>query len=1147
MSKYFSMKKLFLVFSILCSLNSFAQPGTYSGTFIVDLSLYSGTISNVAFVRGTQSSAMTSIGNNQYSYNFSSFLTSPTIYYKFKVNGVVEFFSVTNSCLFTNPSTNDISRFINLSTTTPSIVCWQSCSPCVTTVPGCTDTTANNYNPLANLDDGSCEYNVTFYVDMSEANQVFDTVEVNGTFNSWCGNCAQMTDANNDDLWEIIIPLTSGSYQYKFSADDWNIQENLFESDDCVVGSPPNINRSLVVTGNQVLDTVCWNRCYSCDTERNFYNVTFQIDMSNVTNAFTTPEVNGSFNNWCGNCWALDNQGNNIFSKSFNIDTSFHEFKFSADNWGIQEELDSSLSCILINYDPLALNGWGYVNRLLQLTSDTLIDVCWQSCGPCIIYGCTDSLACNYNSTATVDDGSCLLIYGCMNPTALNFNPLATCPDSCSFFQIIFGCIDILACNYDFLANTDDGSCLLNYGCMDLLAFNYDSLATCFDSSCVYEYHVTFQLDLRNQTSISYTTPELNGTFNGWCGNCAPMTDANNDSIWEITVPILEGSGPVSGVPGWEYKFSADNWNIQENLFSGDPCTYSASGFTNRYLNVTQDTILDPVCWESCVDCFGPQSSYNVTFQIDMTNVTGFSVPEVNGEFNNWCGNCWPMTDINGDNIWEFTTLIDTSLHEYKFSADTWSIQEYLDSSLSCILINYDPTAPNGWGYVNRLLQLTSDTLIDVCWQSCGPCIIYGCTDSLACNYNSTATVDDGSCLLIYGCMNPTALNFNPLATCPDSCSFFQIIFGCIDILACNYDFLANTDDGSCLLNYGCMDLLAFNYDSLATCFDSSCVYEYHVTFQLDLRNQTSISYTTPELNGTFNGWCGNCAPMTDANNDSIWEITVPILEGSGPVSGVPGWEYKFSADNWNIQENLFSGDPCTYSASGFTNRYLNVTQDTILDPVCWESCVDCFGPQSSYNVTFQIDMTNVTGFSVPEVNGEFNNWCGNCWPMTDINGDNIWEFTTLIDTSLHEYKFSADTWSIQEYLDSSLSCILINYDPTAPNGWGYVNRYLHINSDTILDPVCWEDCFICNTTNVIDIKHDNCIIYPNPTTRSIFIQNTESVKWFFIYNKLGERIFKIDNLQKTTEINLSNQAPDIYFIEFYNGKQIVRKKIIKM
>ena len=30
-------------------------------------------------------------------------------------------------------------------------------------------------------------------------------------------------------------------------------------------------------------------------------------------------------------------QGNNIYSRSFNIDTSLHTFKFSADNWLIQE------------------------------------------------------------------------------------------------------------------------------------------------------------------------------------------------------------------------------------------------------------------------------------------------------------------------------------------------------------------------------------------------------------------------------------------------------------------------------------------------------------------------------------------------------------------------------------------------------------------------------------------------------------------------------------------------------------------------------------------------------------------------------------------------------------------------------------------
>ena len=85
---------------------------------------------------------------------------------------------------------------------------------------------------------------------MSETNLIFDTVELNGTFNSWCGNCAQMNDDNNDSVWEITIPLMTGNYEYKFSADNWNIQEDLFEFDDCVVGSPPYINRDLIVSGN---------------------------------------------------------------------------------------------------------------------------------------------------------------------------------------------------------------------------------------------------------------------------------------------------------------------------------------------------------------------------------------------------------------------------------------------------------------------------------------------------------------------------------------------------------------------------------------------------------------------------------------------------------------------------------------------------------------------------------------------------------------------------------------------------------------------------------------------------------------------------------------------------------------------------------
>ena len=37
-------------------------------------------------------------------------------------------------------------------------VCWESCEACPAIVEGCTDSTANNYNPDATLDDGTCEY-----------------------------------------------------------------------------------------------------------------------------------------------------------------------------------------------------------------------------------------------------------------------------------------------------------------------------------------------------------------------------------------------------------------------------------------------------------------------------------------------------------------------------------------------------------------------------------------------------------------------------------------------------------------------------------------------------------------------------------------------------------------------------------------------------------------------------------------------------------------------------------------------------------------------------------------------------------------------------------------------------------------------------
>ncbi|MFZ4784947.1 MAG: hypothetical protein ACOYLH_05670, partial [Flavobacteriales bacterium] len=54
------------------------------------------------------------------------------------------------------------------------------------------------------------------------------------------------------------------------------------------------------------------------------------------------------------------------------------------------------------------------------------------------------------------------------------------------------------------------------------------------------QFNVTFRVDMSNVTD-AFTAPEVNGTFNNWCGNCAAMSDVDADNIWEITIPLAAG------------------------------------------------------------------------------------------------------------------------------------------------------------------------------------------------------------------------------------------------------------------------------------------------------------------------------------------------------------------------------------------------------------------------------------------------------------------------------------------------------------------------------------------------------------------------------------------------------------------------------
>lgn len=232
---------------------------------------------------------------------------------------------------------------------------------------------------------------------------------------------------------------------------------------------------------------------------------------------------------------------------------------------------------------------------------------------------------------------------------------------------------------------------------------------------------------------------------------------------------------------------------------------------------------------------------------------------------------------------------------------------------------------------------------------------------------------------------------------------------------------------------------------TLALCLGSILAIQaqtFNVTFRVNM-NTVGDPFTTPEVNGSFNGWCGGCAAMTDPDLDGIWEITIPLAAGA--------YEYKFAYDSWTGQENLTPGAACTVTNFGFTNRYIDVSGDVVLPLVCWGSCDDC-GAGGVYDITFQVNMNGVAGpFTTPEVNGNFNGWCGGCAPMSDANADGIWEITIPLGTGTYEYKFAYDAWTGQETLTEGDPCTVTNF--------GFTNRSLSVSENAILDPVIWGTC----------------------------------------------------------------------------------------
>jgi len=238
---------------------------------------------------------------------------------------------------------------------------------------------------------------------------------------------------------------------------------------------------------------------------------------------------------------------------------------------------------------------------------------------------------------------------------------------------------------------------------------------------------------------------------------------------------------------------------------------------------------------------------------------------------------------------------MDNMAFNYDSTANTPLPCYYIPGCMSPAYLEYHIDTSNGV-YTDFNIQ-----------DSCNTLAVFGCTDTVSFNYDSTANVDNGGCIpVVVGCMESLALNYNPLANTPGPCIAY--IYGCTDPTMFNYDSLANTDDGSCEpFVYGCMDSTMFNFNPLANANDTCVPYIYGCTdpsmYNYEASANTEDFSCVPFIYGCTDSTAINYNPDANTDNNSCIEVVVGCMD----------------QDAWNYEELANVPDTCLFAAECIT------------------------------------------------------------------------------------------------------------------------------------------------------------------------------------------------------------------------------------
>ena len=755
---------------------------------------------------------------------------------------------------------------------------------------GCNDEVACNYNFLATEDDGSCTYPAESFLNCGgfclndiDGDLICDELEIPGCSDpSACnfdieatdddGSCYYVSiwyeDIDGDGLGDILYPAESCDQPNGFVLDNTDPcpidpendsdGDNVCESDE-VFGCTDEIACNYNIDATEEDDS-CAYVVNSCDTCENGIVVNNDIDGDGICDA---DEISGctdiSYVEY--NPEATDDDGScSVLSSSGCTDDEACNF--------IPGATEDDGSCTYPEEDYLDCEG--------NCNNDTDGD---EICDELEIAGCTDIQACNYEDDATDDNGSCFY------PSEYYLDCEGNCLNDsdgdsiCDEIEVI-GCTDISACNYNDDPTTDtdnslcvfpdeiyldcEGECLNDSdgdgvcdeteitGCVNPNACNFDENPTTDSDEDLCTYPSEDYLDCNNQC----------------------LNDSDGDGVCDEIE--IEGCTDLLAC------------NYEETNTEDDgSCVYPIEDYLDCDENCINDEDEDGICDE--IEVFGCTDFTACNYDLDSTEENG-SCEYPTETYLDCNGEC--LNDVNGDGYCdeiEVTGCTDATACNYNWyfiddysgniSIDSldpeWDLYNFITNSNNdlCIFVETDELCDE--------CDYTNGVVIDYDADNDGVCDyneIEGCQDFEACNFNESATDDDGSCFYpdqfyldcngdclndtdgdgvcdeaeIYGCTDPEACNYNPDLGCTEddnSCTYPSE-----DYLDC-FGNCINDSDGDDVCDeievVGCQDPQACNYDPLAT--------DTGECFYLDME----VSYVTQDISV--------CA----ADNDGFIEITI--------------------------------------------------------------------------------------------------------------------------------------------------------------------------------------------------------------------------------------------------------------------------------